>query len=480
MNVVFIQPPKFNERALQMDPLTPRCNGIPSKAPYLRPPIGLAYIAAYVRETTNANCTIIDAQAEGLSLKETAARAIKADIAIISTSTPTIKRDIALCKAIKESNREVKTALIGTHASYFHKELIKNECVDFIIRGEAEFPVRKLLEADENFGQVPGLTWKKGARVRVNEDSVPIKNLDSLPFAARDLLDYEKYYDILIKGKKLDFVISSRGCPFNCKFCASKAYSKEYRERSAENVIREVREIAELGHDDITFFDDTFTVNRKRVIKICEGIKELNINWRCLSRIDTVDKELLEKMYESGCYQIEFGVESGSQRMLDLMGKGYKLENIKKVFKIANDIGLETVAFFILGYPGETRKSILKTIKLAKELNPDFASFNIFEPRPGSPIFDNFKHRGNWENYNFGQLSFCEIPQTELREYMKKAYVEFYLRPGYVFQRVKKVGVRHTLIQNLKFWFAREGTLWDKIVERIKGGNMRDGSNSHT
>ena len=104
MNVVFIQPPKFNEIALQMDPLTPRCNGIPSKAPYLRPPIGLAYIAAYVRETTNANCTIIDAQAEGLSLKETAARAKKADVAIISTSTPSIKRDIALCKAIKECN----------------------------------------------------------------------------------------------------------------------------------------------------------------------------------------------------------------------------------------------------------------------------------------------------------------------------------------------------------------------------------------
>jgi len=463
--IFFIQPPRYKGKIFHAEPLLPRCAGIPAKASYLQPPIGLAYTAAYIMRERNVAAQIIDAQAEDLTLEETAEKAKDADFVIISASLPAIESNLELCKQIKTLNKDIKIGLIGTYASFFHKKLIKNSAIDFVVRGEPEIPLVNILDFfNEKRFDLSGLTLKHNGKIIVGPKAKLIENLDSLPFAARELLNYKKYYDILIKGKKLDFVISARGCPFRCNFCAARAYSKKYRARSAGNVLSEVREIQEeFGHDDITFFDDTFTINKRRILEICEGLKGLSINWRCLSRVDTVDREMLEKMYAAGCYQIKFGVESGSQRMLDRMGKGIKLSDVKKVFKICNEIGIETVAFFILGYPGETKRSAEKTIRFAEILDADFASFNLFTPLPGSPVFPNFEHLDEWSLYDFGSFSFCSIPTEELKEIATKAYKRFYLRPAYAYGRIKKMGFRRFLVQNIKFWLMREGVLAEKI-----------------
>lgn len=287
-----------------------------------------------------------------------------------------------------------------------------------------------------------------------------MKNLDILPFQAVDLLP-KKYYDIITKSSPIAFMITSRGCPYRCTFCSSKIYTRKYRFRTAENVINEVSFLVKNGFKDITFFDDSFTVNRKRVLEICDKIKDKQISWRCLSRVDNVDKELLKSMKDSGCYQIQFGVESGSQRMLNLMKKGIKVNQIKKAFELCNKIGIETVGFFMLGYPGETIKTIEKTIKLAHAIKPDFVTFNLFTPLPGSEIFDKMPIK-EWEKYNFTSTSFCNIKSEKMVKIIRNAYIDYYINLPYFLRRIKKTKEPIRIIkQNINFWLKRSGVLWD-------------------
>jgi len=243
-------------------------------------------------------------------------------------------------------------------------------------------------------------------------------------------------------------------------------HNQGFRARSAENVLKEVSEMKEKGVDDITFLDDSFTIDKKRVLGVSQGLKELGVNWRCLSRTDTVDKKLLREMHASGCYQAMFGVESGSQKMLERMRKQTTLETTKKTFGYCNELGIETVAFFVFGFPSETIESIQKSIDFARELNADFASFNSFTPLPGSEIFEEFNHsKIKWRDYDFTSTSFCEIPTSELRAQIKNAYRSFYFRPGYLANRIKKSGVKRTIKQNIAFWTKKEGVLWQKGIK---------------
>ena len=466
MKALFLNPPALNGKNLSIDPILSRCSGVPAKAPYLWPPIGLAYLAAYAREKTSAKISILDAQALGLSEKETVKKTARQDLVFFNASTPSIERDLGLCSKISENNPKI--ALLGPHAEQYWNELLHNDFVDFVVTGEPEKPVKNLINAVENnkVENAEGIAWKKSGKPMKNKPSEPIKDLDSLPFAARDLLPKKGYYDILAMGEKQGFVISSRGCPFKCRFCSAGMHSQGFRARSAENVLEEISEMKEKGVDGITFLDDSFTIDKKRVFGVSQGLKELGVNWRCLSRTDTVDKKLLREMHGSGCYQAMFGVESGSQKMLDRMRKQSTLETTRKTFGHCNELGIETVAFFVFGFPGETIESIQESIDFAKELNADFASFNSFTPFPGSEIFEEFNHsKLNWGDYDFTSTSFCKIPTSELRTQIKNAYRAFYFRPGYLADRIKKSGVKRTIKQNIDFWAKKEGVLWQKGIK---------------
>jgi radical SAM superfamily enzyme YgiQ (UPF0313 family) len=267
-------------------------------------------------------------------------------------------------------------------------------------------------------------------------------------------------------------MITSRGCPYRCTFCSAKSFSgAKYRYRSADNVIDEVKEVVGMGFKDVHFFDDTFTIHKQRVLDICHGIESLNISWRCLSRVDTVDREMLKTMYDSGCYQIQFGVESGSQKMLDKMKKNVSVKQAKRVFKWCDEIGIETVAFFVLGYPGETRETISKTLSLVKEIKPDFVTFNLFTPLPGSEIFEKIKTKYEWDKYDLSSASFCDIPTEEMIDIVRNAYREYYVSFGYLKNRLSKMRsisdkVR-ILSQNLNFWIKRSGALWNFLKDDL-------------
>ena len=451
--------PSYSQRKLSMDPILTRCTGVPSKAPYVWPPIGLAYIASALKDS-DVDVKILDAQVDEFDIKMTN----KFDVVVINTGTQTIDYDIRLSQKIKELKKP-KVVLIGVHSAYFHKELIKY--CDFVVRGEPDtvlVNLVKCLERGQDIKKVRGITWKDKKRIHVNKDEKPIENLDSLPFQAIDLLS-KKYFDIITKGNPIAFMITSRSCPFPCAFCSAKFYSRRYRYRSAKHLFEEVKFLRDEGFKDLTFFDDSFTVNKKRVMEICDLIQKegLDVNWRCLSRVDTVDKEMLRKMRDSGCYQIQFGVESGDQRILDLMKKGTKVDKIREAFKLCDEIGLETVGFFMLGYPGETPESIDNTIKLASEMKPDFVTFNLFTPLPGSEIFDSLP-RKEWDKYDFVSTSFCDMPSDKMAGIIGRAYRGYYIKPSYIWRRIRKTKEPLRIIkQNVNFWRKRSGVLWDFI-----------------
>lgn len=458
---ILLLDPSYSQRKLLKDPVLSRCAGVPLKAPYIYPAIGLAYIASALREFSNSDVKILDAQVDEFDIKMTNGF----DMVVINTSTPTINNDIQLSQKIKGLSK-MKVVFIGLHSAYFHKEL--TEFCDFVVRGEPDIVLVDLvncLDKGHDIKEVRGITWKdKNKKIHVNKDRKAVENLDSLPFQAIDLLS-KKYFDIITKREPIAFIITSRSCPFQCKFCSAGFYSKKYRYRSAKHVFEEVKFLVDRGFKDLTFFDDSFTVNRKRIMEICDLIQKerMDLSWRCLSRVDMVDRGMLRKMKDSGCYQIKFGVESGNQRMLNLMKKGTAPRQAKETFRLCDEIGIETVGFFMFGYPGETAESIKNTIRLANEIKPDFTSFNLFTPLPGSEIFDSLP-RKEWNKYDFTSTSFCDIPSDEMVEIIGKAYRDYYIKPSYIWRRIKKTKEPLRIIkQNVRFWMKRSGVLWDFI-----------------
>ncbi len=466
MRVLLLNPPKFEGKNILIDPVLTRCCGTHYKAPYLWPPIGLAYIAGCLKGTVDVS--ILDAQAENLSTEQTVRKCEEYDLVVISTSTPTVNRDIKMCKEI--SSEKVKVGLMGGYASQFHKELILEDGVDFVVRGEPERVLLNLVKNFEarRFGEVRGLTWKSGNKIFINHAEEPVKNLDSLPFAARELLSKEKYHDIISKKSPITFAITSRGCPYRCTFCPSS--NVKYRARTPENVFREMEVIENEGFKDVMFFDDTFTIGKERVLKLCSLLDTLNIPWRCLSRVDTVDMEMLESMYSSGCYQIHFGVESGDQNMLNKMRKDFEIEQAEQAFKWCYEVGIETVAYLMIGYPGENERTIQKTLNFVKRIQPDFITFNVFTPLPGTEMFKEVYLEGkDLEDFDLLSTSFCDMDIEEVQEVIINAYKNYYFNLSYLIRRimkVKNVGDLHRLAkQTAKAILGRKSMVWESVKQ---------------
>lgn len=275
-----------------------------------------------------------------------------------------------------------------------------------------------------------------------------IEDLDSLPFPARHLLPMDKYK---ILGRKLTVihVISSRGCPFQCTFCSSSALcGKRFRARSVENILDEIEEAAEKYKTrHIEFIDDTFTLNRRRIVEFCEEVKKrgLDISWCCSSRVDTIDEDLMKKMKEAGCFIIFFGVESASQRTLDLIGKGITVDRAVKAINWAKKAGIEVLASFVIGFPWETRRDMKETIRFAVKLKPDFAEFSVATPYPGTALYEMAEKEGlievrDWSKYTAIEpvMRGYNFTVKDVKRLIQFSYMRFYLSPGFIINQFKK------------------------------------------
>jgi radical SAM superfamily enzyme YgiQ (UPF0313 family) len=438
-------------------------------------PIYLAYATAVVQRDTKAEVMLKDAHALGWSIEDYSnyIKSWKPDLVVIESSTPSFKSDITAIEMAKNVGSIVM--LIGTHGSVFFKETLEKFPVDIVAIGEYDLTVADVVNNINDLTNVKGIAFKKDGNIIQTEPRPLIENLDSLPFPAREFLPMEKYRESNATAVPFARMVSSRGCTGRCIFCVYNQilFKERFRARSPENVVNEMEYLIDKYHVKYIYIDDdTFTINKSRVHKICDLIIEKGINkkidWSTLSRIDTVDFELLKHMKDAGCKVIIYGVESGNQNVLNLMKKGVTLDQIRQTFKWTKDVGMKIHATFMFGSPGETKETIKETIRFAKELNPDTAQFPICMPYPGTEFYKIAEENGwlkikDWSDFysatDKAVIQTSELTPEDLEKAVKVAYKDFYLRPSYIFRKLIDIRNYAELKQIIRGGMALMGSL---------------------
>jgi len=419
-------------------------SGRTSKERIIWPQTSLAYLAAMAPE--NFKVEIIDCIAERMNwpeflkiLKEKNPRYVVSHVI-----TSTADNDFRVFEEAKKINSRVITITMGPHVTALpQKTLEENPDLDFVLLYEPELTFKELIEFIEagkkELENIKGLAFRKNGKIQINEKRDYIENLDQLPIPRHDLMPLNKYqYPFM--GSKFTFVVPSRGCPYLCTFCRQPImWARKIRSRSPENIIKELKFLKTLGLNEFIFQSDTFTIDKNFVIEVCKKIIDNNLKfrWSTNSRVDTVDEEMLKWMKKAGCWMIAFGIESGSQKILDKCKKGITIEQIEKTINLAHKIGIKIYGYFIVGLIGETPKTIQQTIDLAKKLPITFAIFHTAAPYPGTEFYQQVKEKGwlvseKWEDINQGAdapISSPELSAEEINKGLKRAYREFYLRP---------------------------------------------------
>lgn len=326
-----------------------------------------------------------------------------------------------ICRLAKQAFPEVPTVLGGPHAGAAHREIMADEkAVDFVIIGEGEENFLALLEALQStggFAGIDGIGYREGSLVHTNRKTQYIQNLDGIPFPARDLVDMEKYFRLGLAHDKYRYkpfaqMITSRGCPFKCTFCAlGNHWGPVQRLRSVENVLAEIDVLVnDYGVREIHFEDDNFTANKSRALGIFKGLKEraYNLAWTVPTgmAVASLDEDLLAEMAASGCYSVTLGIENGNQGVLTkLMHKPVNLKKVPPLVKAIRSQGMLVKGFFILGYPGETKDTIRQTVNFAKSLELDWAFFFIASPMPYTEMYEMALREGYIQPGDFNTLT---------------------------------------------------------------------------
>ncbi|MEE8423537.1 MAG: radical SAM protein [Thermodesulfobacteriota bacterium] len=342
------------------------------------PPLNLAYIAA-VCETAGFKVDIMDLNHGDKGLDK---KIEDAGLIGISCFTHNYHDALDILRKTKEHGKKV--VIGGPHVSFCYEEALRDG-FDFVVRGEGEFVILELLKRLKEGGDlnIRGLIFKENGKIRKN-GVWRVENLDALPFPARHLLKLHKY---TYPGA----IATSRGCVNHCIFCSSRNISGRLRLRSAESVVEEITHLKNLGIDSFLVVDPNFAYDKKRTLEICNGVEELEMEWYAELRLDHVDGEVIRKMAGSGCRVVRFGIESGSQRIVDFIKKGIELKDLLKTIETFVKNGITPVCGFMIGHPHETGKDFEKTMKLAKKIKDlgGEATFAVQTPYPGTYLFKN-------------------------------------------------------------------------------------------
>lgn len=313
------------------------------------------------------------------------------DIIGITSRSAKFPSALKIASIAKQMNPRCQVVLGGPHPTIKPDECITDSNVDLVVRGEGEETFLELclaLEKGQDYGDIAGLTFIRDGRIVHNERRAFIADLDGLPVPARDLVLFPATYSEADMGA----LTTSRGCAYKCGYCsAASTWTRKVRNNSVENTIEEIKHIVETyGSKTINFWDDSFTVNRKRILKLCQAIidSKLDILWTCTTRVDLVDDELLASMKRAGCIRIDLGVESGSDRMLKIIDKGITIEKVKWAIKLIHKHKIQVSAFFMAGFPEETEEDLLQTIDLMKSIKVETMCLSIFTPYPGTALYD--------------------------------------------------------------------------------------------
>jgi radical SAM superfamily enzyme YgiQ (UPF0313 family) len=398
----------------------------PSRAKSPRPPLGLMYLASYLeREGITADIVDVKSYRNGEisdkvieSIKK--ANPIMVGITCLSTE---VEEVISIGKKIK---KEINCYVVvgGIHPTISPQDFLGSTSpVDFVVIGEGELTLTELLKTiknEQDLWNVPGITWFNGDQIVRTENRPPINNLDELPFPAFEKVPMNYYISpniYAVRGILLSafFIFTSRGCPFRCKFCSNKSvFGRRVRYRSAKNVVDEIEYLVNNYRiDGFYIYDDTFTINKQHVLNICDELesRKLDLIWGCETRADLISEDLVKKMKQAGCIQIDFGVESGSQKILDILKKDITVPQIKNGFNTCRKFHIRRFANFMVNTPGETEEDIQKTIVLAKELNATLNTFNVTTPFPGTDLYKEIETKLSPKDYSkmASKVSFKEF-----------------------------------------------------------------------
>lgn len=408
---------RYGVRAGSRWPASLALEGRSGKRHYVPFPFFLAYAASLLKKH-HKEALIIDAVAEGLNKVEFVER-IKnnnPDIIVLETATPSFKVDIETAKELKQKFEGVRMVLTGPHASALAFEILTQyEYIDYILIGEYEHTLLDLInymEGKTKIGNISGLAHRMGNKVKVNKQGPAINNFDSLSWPERESLPIQAYNDGFCDLPKPNVqVLASRGCPYKCKFCLwpQTIYnSRVYQKRTPEGVINEVAWLLDRYNFKAVYFDDdTFNIDRNYVLEICKEISKRKIRflWAIMARADLMDKQLLERMKQAGLYAIKYGIESADEKILRLCNKDMDLNKTKQIIMLTKEIGIKVHLTFCLGLPGETNRSIEKTIKFIESVKPDSLQFSFATPFPGTDFFKYANENGlivsdDWDRFD--------------------------------------------------------------------------------
>ncbi len=405
------------------------------------PPTDLMYLAA-IAEQCGYEAMIRDYSQGGnfeIDLKE-----FQPDFLVANIATPTFQSDMMAIKLAKDINPSICTIVKGApFLTYNTNTIYENPFIDYVIIGEAEFTLKEILEGVPD-NEILGSCYRENFQPIKNEKRPFIENLDELPFPARHLVD-NSIYRRPDNGKVQAVVKVARGCPFHCFFClATPVSGAKVRKRSPENIVAELKECVEKYNiRNFLFWSDIFNLDREWTLELCKKIIEsgLKITWSSNTRADTMDDEMAKMMYKSGCRLVSIGVESGSQKMLDKIGKKITLDNIRNTVKILKKNKIKIYNYFVIGLPWETEETVEETIKFAIELDSNFISFYTATPLPGTKYFAYAMLNKLVEgNLDFRSAYYEPVVRSEslskerIFELHKQAVKRFYLRPKFIFK----------------------------------------------
>jgi len=450
----------------------------------LQPPLGLAYIASCLE---NDYCVkIIDAVAEGWNEETVENGLITYGLSIaelskqISEFNPDVvgvsclfsmqhKNAHKVCAAVKRINNEIITIMGGAHPTAMPEETLKDVNVDIVMLGEADFATKELLDLirrGEDISKIDGIAYKENDQIIINPRTKFIENLDSIPFPARHLLPMEKYFKInLPHGVSSRFspntpLITSRGCPANCIFCSIHSiWGRKYRARSVDNIILELKELKEkYGIKEVQFEDDNLTFDKKRALALFEAMirEKLDLAWTTPNGVAlwALDQELLLKMKESGCYGLCLAIESGDQEFLTkTIKKPLNLNKVKELMYWIKKYKFETDAFFVVGFPDETREQLRNTFKFAEKLGTDNVSFYLATPYPGTELYEICRKGGHFsDRFSLEKLG------------VKKTLIS---PKNFSAEELEKMVAYYTLKHKLSLCWKNPAAFYRKVIKRL-------------
>jgi radical SAM superfamily enzyme YgiQ (UPF0313 family) len=417
------------------------------------PALGLAYLAAVAERLGHMVAVFEGVFGSSLAELEALTASVQPDVVGFSIMTPTFTHAVRCAERLRAVVPHAVFVAGGSHPTAMPEHTARSGLFELVVQGEGELPFGAILERLASGASVltdiPGVGVVRDGQLEQGPPGSYVEDLDRLPLPARHLLAPLSRYQptpASLRRLPLAHVMTSRGCPSRCGFCDRAVFGETYRARSVDDVMGEVDQLVRVyGAREIRFFDDTFTLNRARLMELCDALRRLRprLPWTCLTRVNCVDRDTLGAMRSAGCWQVLYGLESGDERVLSSLGKGTTLAQNRRAVTAAREAGLRVRADFLVGSPAETMDSLQATLDFALELPIDFAHFNKFVPFPGTRFHRELAEQGH--RFDFSESSTLDhdalvyvppgLEPQAYKDFLDTAYRRFYFRPRYLARR---------------------------------------------